>query len=65
MRRRIDRDGVRVAARAVVPEERDAGLVHIEHGEIAALCGDVEPTETGIDRQDVGPAARRAESDDV
>lgn len=49
----------------VVSEERHARLVDVEDRQIAALRGDVEPAEPGIDRQDVGPAAGRTEADGV
>ena len=55
-----DGDRVGVFAGAVVADERHAVLVEVEHRQVSALRGDVEPADLLVDRHHVGRGPGRA-----
>src|SRR5205085_1164040 len=61
----IDGNRVAVVARVLVVDGDEAGLSDVEYDEIAALRGDVDPPEIGIDAHHVGTGAARRGDDRV
>src|SRR5262245_27672619 len=49
----------------IVADERDTRLVEIEYREVSAFGGDVDPTESGIQAQDIRPGAGPRDRDRV